>query len=62
MTSPKEKKANKIILWIAFPVVIVAIILSLTGIVPLPPSTTFIGIAVLLIALIAAVKPSKNKK
>ncbi|XKE96529.1 hypothetical protein LG326_16790 (plasmid) [Metaplanococcus flavidus] len=61
MASAKEKKINKILLWIAFPFLTLAIILSLTGIVPLPPQTTIIGIILLILALITFIKSSKKQ-
>lgn len=61
MTSAKEKNTNKIILAIAFPFAIIAIILSLTGIVPLGPVMTYGGIATLLFAAIATYTSSKKK-
>lgn len=61
MASAKEKKINKILLWIAFPFLTLAIILSLTGIVPLPPQTTIIGIILLILALITFIRSSKKQ-
>lgn len=62
MASAKEKKINKIVLWIAFPFLTLAIILSLTGIAPLPPHTTIIGIILLIFALITFIRSSKKQK
>lgn len=62
MASAKEKKIDKIILRIAFPVAIIGIILSLTGIFPLPRSMTMFGIVVLLFALIVSFDSSKKQK
>lgn len=61
MTSSKEKKTNKIVLRVAFTGLIIAIILSLTGIVPLPRSTTIVGIVILIMALFVSFSSSKRK-
>lgn len=62
MASAKDEKWNKILISIAFPSVIILIILSLTGIITLPRGMTFVGIAVVLFAVFATYNSAKKKR
>lgn len=62
MASVKEKKTDKIILGIAIPFAVIAIILSLTGVIPLGPGMTYGGIFILVTTAAVTFYASKKQK
>lgn len=62
MASGKEKRQRIIVFYVCYPLAIIAIILSLTGIMPLSPLLTYGGIAVLLFTAFATYNSSKKKR